>query len=84
MSFFLICENIFWLVLHTKYFSVVDERNFETQQVVRVGATGMDLNLTGLAFSPDSESIFVGAEQAVLEYSIDMISRRSFPTGSTL
>jgi WD40 repeat protein len=69
---------------HATYFNVVDARTFECQQSIRVAPQGIDLHLTGLSFSPDSDSIFVGIEQAVLEYPIDLISRRSFPTGSLI
>lgn len=69
---------------HTSYFNIVDARTFESQQSIRVAPPGMDLHLTGLAFSPDSDSVFIGIEQGILEYQIDLISRRSFPTGSII
>jgi WD40 repeat protein len=69
---------------HTSYINVVDARTFESQQSIRVAPQGMDLHLTGLSFSPDSDSIFVGIEQGILEYQLDLISRRSFPTGSLI
>lgn len=69
---------------HSSYFNVVDARTFDSQQSVKVAPLGMDLHLTGLSFSPDSDSIFVGIEQGILEYQIDLISRRSFPTGSLI
>lgn len=69
---------------HTTYFNIVDARTFESQQSVRVAPPGMDLHLSGLAFAPDSDSVFVGVEQGILEYSLDMISRRSFPIGSLI
>jgi WD40 repeat protein len=69
---------------HTTYFNIVDARTFDVQQSVRVAPAGLDMHLSGLTFSPDSDSIFVGVEQAVLEYSIDLMSRRSFPTGSLI
>ena len=69
---------------HATYFNVVDARTFDCQQSIRVAPPGMDLHLTGLSFSPDSDSIFVGIEQGILEYPIDLISRRSFPTGSLI
>ena len=69
---------------HTSYFNIVDARTFDSQQSIRVAQQGMDLHLTGLAFSPDSDSLFIGIEQGILEYQIDLISRRSFPTGSII
>ena len=69
---------------HTSYFNIIDARTFESQQSIRVAPQGVDIHLTGLTFSPDSDSIFVGVEQGILEYQIDLISRRSFPTGSLL
>lgn len=66
---------------HASYFNIVDARTFESQQTIRVAPQGMDLHLTGLVFSPDSDSVFVGIEQGILEYQIDLMSRRSFPTG---
>ena len=69
---------------HTSYFNVIDARTFASQQVIRVAPQGTDLNITGLSFSPDSDSIFVGIEQGILEYQIDLISRRTFPIGSLI
>lgn len=69
---------------HASYFNIVDARTFDSQQSIRVAPQGMDLHLTGLTFSPESDSIFVGIEQVILEYQIDLISRRSFPTGSLI
>lgn len=69
---------------HASYFNIVDARTFDSQQSIRVAPQGMDLHLTGLVFSPDSDSIFVGIEQGILEYQIDLMSRRSFPTGSLI
>lgn len=69
---------------HTTYFNIVDARAFDVQQSVRVAPAGVDLHLSGLAFSPDSDSVFVGVEQGILEYPIDLMSRRCFPTGSLI
>lgn len=69
---------------HASYFNIVDARTFESQQSIRVAPEGMDLHVTGLTFAPDSDSVFVGIEQGILEYQIDLISRRSFPTGSLI
>lgn len=69
---------------HTSYFNIVDARTFESQQSIRVAPQGIDVHITGLTFSPDSDSIFVGVEQGILEFQIDLILRRSFPTGSLL
>lgn len=69
---------------HTSFVNVVDTRTLETRDILRIGTPTSELNLTGLAFSPDSRSIFVGTEQVILEYDVNTRNRRVFPTGQII
>lgn len=64
---------------HVTYFNVVDARTFNQKQSIRVTPAGQDQHISGLAYSPDSRSVFVGTESHVLEYDVDTVARRSFP-----
>ncbi|KAJ3359710.1 hypothetical protein GGF32_009055 [Allomyces javanicus] len=67
---------------HVNNVHFVDARTFNTRQVVRAAMPHIDQHLSGLAFSPDSRSVFVGLENALVEYEINSKSRRSFPAGA--
>ncbi|KAJ3380156.1 hypothetical protein HDU84_006149 [Entophlyctis sp. JEL0112] len=69
---------------HMSYVNLVDARTFNETQSVRVAPANSDQHISGITFSPDSKTIFVGLETAVLEYDVDTMSRRSFPAGSLL
>ncbi|KAI9304674.1 WD40-repeat-containing domain protein [Cunninghamella echinulata] len=69
---------------HVSHVNIIDARTFDNQQTLRVGPAGHDTPITGLAFSPDSHSMFVGLENVVLEYMVDTGIRRRFPMGSLL
>ncbi|KAJ3135365.1 hypothetical protein HK100_002856 [Physocladia obscura] len=67
---------------HVSYMHVVDARTFNDTQSIRVAPPNCDQNISGIACSPDSRSMFVGLDNVVLEYDIDVIARRSFGEGS--
>ncbi|KAJ3119622.1 hypothetical protein HK100_000219 [Physocladia obscura] len=67
---------------HVSYMNIVDARTFNDTQSIRVAPANSDQHISGIACSPDSRSIFVGLENVVLEYDIDVIARRSFGEGS--
>ncbi|KAJ3338085.1 hypothetical protein HDU93_010021 [Gonapodya sp. JEL0774] len=69
---------------HVSYFSLVDARTFNERQTIRVVPPGADAHISGLAFAPDSRTVYVGTESSVLEYDVDTLSRRSFGSGSFL
>ncbi|KAI8072404.1 WD40-repeat-containing domain protein [Gongronella butleri] len=69
---------------HVSHVSIIDARTFDSQQTLRVGTAGHDTPITGLAFSPDSQNMFVGLENVILEYGIDTSTRRRFPKGALL
>ncbi|KAI8142804.1 WD40-repeat-containing domain protein [Fennellomyces sp. T-0311] len=69
---------------HVSHVHIVDARTFDTQQTIRVGPAGQDTPITGLEFSRDSQKMFVGVDNAILEYDIDTGSRRRFPQGALL
>jgi secreted PhoX family phosphatase len=64
--------------------NVVDARTFDGRDAIRIGTATSELNLTGLTFAPDSRSIFVGTEHAILEYDVNTRKRRGFPAGSII
>ncbi|KAF9388709.1 cleavage and polyadenylation specificity factor subunit 2 [Podila verticillata] len=65
---------------HVSYVNLVDARTFNERQVVRVAPTNIDEHISGIAMSPDSKVCFVGLEHSVLEFDVDTITRRSFPS----
>ncbi|KAJ2726453.1 hypothetical protein GGI07_000591 [Coemansia sp. Benny D115] len=81
---------------HTGYVNIVDTREFAHRQVLCVtgepqwesgftdNAIVQDLQITGLRFSADSEALFVGLEQSILEYSVDRIARYSFASSAII
>ncbi|KAF9172140.1 hypothetical protein BGX21_007866 [Mortierella sp. AD011] len=69
---------------HSSYVNLVDARTFNDRQVVRVAPPNNDEQISGIAISPDSKVCFVGLEHSVLEYDVDTITRRSFPSGSLI
>lgn len=86
---------------HCSHFNVVDTRNFDNVDTIKVGfsptispppssSTSVDnynsteSNITGLTFSPDNRSIFVGTEGCIWEYGIDTLKRRGFAQGNIL
>ncbi|KAF9202853.1 hypothetical protein BGZ49_007008 [Haplosporangium sp. Z 27] len=69
---------------HVSYINLVDARTFNDRQVVRVASPNNDEHISGIAISPDSKVCFVGMEHSVLEYDVDTITRRSFPSGSLI
>lgn len=46
------------------------------------GVSTADVHLSGLAFAPDSRSVFVGLESSVLEFDVDTVARRTFAKGT--
>ncbi|KAF9433810.1 hypothetical protein BGZ76_008945 [Entomortierella beljakovae] len=69
---------------HVSYVNLVDARTFNDRQVVRVAPPNNDEHISGIAISPDSKSCFVGTEHSVLEFDVDTVTRRSFPSGSLI
>lgn len=62
--------------------NLVDARTFDSVQQIRVSPPGGDMHISGIAFAPDSSSVFVGLENTVLEYGVDTVQRRSFADGN--
>lgn len=70
---------------HTSVVNLVDARTFEDCDAIRVSQSpDIDVNISGIAFTPDSKSLVVGLENGALEYRIDMKSRHAFPHGQLL
>ncbi|KAI8372736.1 WD40-repeat-containing domain protein [Radiomyces spectabilis] len=69
---------------HVSHVNIIDARTFDAMQTIRVGPAAYDTPITGLSFSPDSQSMFVGLEGAILEYKVDTGMRRRFPRGALL
>jgi hypothetical protein len=69
---------------HVSYVNFVDARNFDGKQSIRVAPSGSDMHISGFSWSPDCKSVFVGLESTVLEYDVDIVSRRTFPRGSLI
>lgn len=68
---------------HVSYLNFIDARTFDMsqRQSIRVGSFQEDSHISGACFSPDSRSVFLGLETSVLEFDVDTVARRSFPSG---
>ncbi|KAG5458603.1 MAG: hypothetical protein BJ554DRAFT_1144, partial [Olpidium bornovanus] len=66
---------------HVSYVNFVDARTFNSRQTIRVAPPDCDSHISGITYSPDSKTVFVGMENMVMEYDVDTIKRRSFPEG---
>ncbi|KAI9255199.1 WD40-repeat-containing domain protein [Phascolomyces articulosus] len=66
---------------HVSTVNIIDTRTFETRQVIRLAPNDMDYHITGLSFSSDNRSLFVGMEDSIVELNVDICSRRRFATG---
>ena len=64
---------------HTNKVHIVDTRGaFDQEQVLSINKTlGHDCHLTGIAFAPDSDALFVSTEEGVLEYPVNLVERRA-------
>ncbi|KAI9011494.1 WD40-repeat-containing domain protein [Gaertneriomyces semiglobifer] len=69
---------------HMSYVSIVDARTFGARQTIRVAPTSSDQHISGICFSPDSRTAFVGMESNVWEFEVDTLNRRCFPEGSII
>ncbi|KAJ2861003.1 hypothetical protein GGH94_005170 [Coemansia aciculifera] len=83
---------------HSSFVNIADTRCFEKRQILRVGGgneevvpppdsptlVDQDYQITGLRFAYDSSALFVGLEGSILEYSVDRISRHSFPSSAII
>lgn len=69
---------------HVSHVHIIDARTLNGQQTLRVGSLGQDTPITGLCFSNNSQKMFVGLENAILDFNIDTGSRRRFAHGSLL
>ncbi|KAJ1679342.1 hypothetical protein EV182_002255 [Spiromyces aspiralis] len=48
---------------HTTFVNIVDTRALDQRQLVQVSPEGQDVQITGLRFSPDCSSLFVGLDE---------------------
>lgn len=69
---------------HVAHVSIVDARTFGDRQTLRVGGDGAGRHIAGAAFSPDARRIYVADEHDLYEYSVDTISRMSYPEGKLI
>ena len=71
---------------HTSFINLIDARTFDsaTRDSIRIGPATGEVNIAGLAFSPDSKSVLLATEQVILEYEINTRKRRTFPEGGIL
>ncbi|KAI8092286.1 WD40-repeat-containing domain protein [Gilbertella persicaria] len=63
---------------HVSHVYIVDTRTFQTRQIVRLSPEHQDQAITGLTFSPDGRTIFVGLEDRIVELQVDCVTRRQF------
>lgn len=60
---------------------LVDMRLWDRHQVLHVGGCPeFDPDISGLAFSPEGRTLYVGTEDGLAAYSIDTMARRCFPS----
>mmetsp|Transcript_1747 Transcript_1747/g.2683 ORF Transcript_1747/g.2683 Transcript_1747/m.2683 type:complete len:330 (-) Transcript_1747:131-1120(-) len=78
------CIDLLLYSEHSTCVHVVDARTFNSEQVLHVSPSGIEKNISGICFSPDSRRFFVGLEDGVFEYEVNTASRRMFACGSLL
>eukprot|EP00871_Galdieria_phlegrea_P003029 jgi/Galph1/3727/GphlegSOOS_G2382.1 len=66
---------------HTNYVHIVDLRNPSRRQILYSQSTERDENIAGFCFSPEGDKLFVGSNEGICEYDIDVLQRRSFGEG---
>jgi hypothetical protein len=60
---------------------MVDARTYQDQQAINL-ATTIDQHISGLTFSPCGTRLFVGTEQSVKEFKVDVLARHRFAHGA--
>lgn len=59
---------------------LVDTRMWSRHQILHVGGSPeLEPDISGLAFSPEGRTVYVGTEDGVVAYSVDTVARRGFP-----
>lgn len=66
---------------HVSNIYIVDTRTFETRQIIRLSPENEDHPITGLTFSPNSRSLYVGLQDRLIELNVDTCQRRQFGGG---
>ncbi|OAG28877.1 hypothetical protein NEDG_01016 [Nematocida displodere] len=66
---------------HVSHFTVVDIRDFGKKQSIAVSSPESDKHISGLSFSSDGESLYVGTEMMIFEFDINTHGRRLFQVG---
>lgn len=72
------------IMQHVSYVNIVDARTFNQKQSIRVAPANNDMHISGIAFSAEADSFYVGLENQLLEYYIDTLGRRTFPHGTII
>lgn len=70
---------------HSSRVHLVDARDFATEQVLALdsGPFG-ERDVSGVAWSPDSSRLYIGASDFVEEYEVDVVGRRRFGDSSVI
>lgn len=74
------------LLMWTEHFSMVhiaDMRTFE-QQSIRLSSGRSDVSISGCTFSSEADRIFVGTEDFIEEFAIDIYGRRTSSSGELM
>lgn len=66
---------------HVSNIYIVDTRTYETRQIVRLSPENEDRAITGLTFSPNCRTLYVGLEEHLIELQVDMCERTQFGGG---
>ncbi|KAK9806324.1 hypothetical protein WJX72_010353 [[Myrmecia] bisecta] len=70
---------------HESVCHVVDARSYSSRQTIRCAPGPQDYHISGLAFSPSSQRLYVGMEDlGIARYDVDVLGRSSFPCGQLL
>jgi WD40 repeat protein len=67
---------------HESLAHVVDARTLNYKQTLRTDEeSSYNVNIAGICFSPNCESLFIATEKCTYEYVVDLTLRRRFPIG---
>ena len=80
------CVDLLAFSEHLSVVNLVDCRNWMDKQEIRMCPDANEASITGLSFGcgKDSKSLFVGLENGIVEYEIDLRKRKSFPSASLI
>ncbi|PVU91952.1 hypothetical protein BB559_003916 [Furculomyces boomerangus] len=74
------CVDLLAFSEHASYINVIDSRSYNEKQSIKVSTDGNDIQITGLEFSKNSGKLYVGLEGCIMDYKVNTLLRKTFPS----